>query len=312
MAILNALLLTFAALPAFASAQSDAPAAASAQGGCTREILIGARDTFWKGQAKLAPGAKIAFNNKLVTSLAETPYPSIKTSTWTALLTQAIDIGVCDIATFRVANSQILSTRLKVDSSGAIKEVDFLQAIQGDQFFRPSGFPTTTPAIFDQKQVPHPPPTIPPQWTPAMGMFDHKEQVNTATCKAMTGTPRLWTRRELIYAANSYCDGLKGKPFDSCVFAGKSCPRNENGVTTTGNCGVGTGVFNFPVKGRRWVADTDTGVVLGIFYFDTGKATTLFLHEYFKVHQGALSYIFAPMKHIPPAQAFARNFPEEK
>jgi hypothetical protein len=309
MAALKALVLFLAATTTTTSAQSDAPAASDRK--CTRDVLISARDSFWKGEPKLASGAKIAFNNKLVTSLADTPYASIKTSSWTLLLTQAIDTDICDIATFRVASNQILSTRLKVDPSGTIKEVDFLQAVQGDQFFRPAGFPTTTPDIFNQKQVPHPPPTIPAQWTPSMGMFDHKDQVNTSTCKAMTGTPRLWTRRELIYAANSYCDGLKGKPFDSCVFAGKSCPRNENGVTTTGNCGVGTGVFNFPVKGRRWVADTDTGVVLGIFYFDTGKATTLFLHEYFKVHQGALSYIFAPMKHIPPQQAFAKNFPEE-
>jgi hypothetical protein len=309
MTLLKALILALAVL----SSAQDEP---TGKGGCTRQMLIAARDEFWKsagaGQAKLAVGAKIAFNNKMTTSLASTPYASIAKSTWTSLIAQAVDTEVCDIATFRVSSQQVLSTRLKVDPSGSIKEVDFLQAIQGDQFFRPTGFPATTPPMFNAKQIPTAPPTIPPQWTPAMGMFEHKAEVKQGSCKATSGAARLWTRRELIYTANSYCDGLKGKPFDSCVFAGSSCPRNENGVTTTGNCGVGTGVFGFTVRGRRWVADTETGVVLGIFFFDYGPGTNLFLHEYFKVQAGKLAYIFAPMKNIPHAQASARNFPEEK
>jgi hypothetical protein len=333
MTLLKALVLVLVAGPALIRAQSDEPAQtaepaeptepappvppkAPIQGGCTRELLISTRDQFWKsagaGQPKLASGAKIAFNNKAVSSLTGTPYASIKTSTWTSLLAQAVDTEICEIATFRVSSQQVLSTRLKVDASGSIKEVEFLQSIQGDQFFRPSGFPSTTPAMFNAKQVPHPPPTIPSVWTPAMGMFDHKAEVKTATCKATTGAARPWTRRELMYAMSSYCDGLKGKPFDSCVFAGKSCPRNENGVTTTGNCGVGTGMFGFTVRGRRWVVDTETGVGLGVFYFDYGPGSNLFLHEYFKVQAGALSYIFAPMKNIPHAQASAKTFESEK
>jgi hypothetical protein len=145
-----------------------------------------------------------------------------------------------------------------------------------------------------------------------MGMFENRGAVNKATCKATSGAPRLWTRRELIYATSSYTDGLKGEPFSGCVFAGSSCPRNENGVTTTGNCGVGTGVFGFTVRGRRWVVDTDTGVVLGVFYFDYGPSANLFLHEYFKVDKGALAYIFAPMKNIPHAQASLKTFPEDR
>ncbi|KAF2405211.1 hypothetical protein EJ06DRAFT_525747 [Trichodelitschia bisporula] len=144
-----------------------------------------------------------------------------------------------------------------------------------------------------------------------MGMFEHKAAVNRATCKATSGAPRAWNRRELMYAANSYCDGLKGAPFDNCVFAGKSCPRNENGVTTTQNCGVGTGVFGFTVRGRRWVADTETGVVLGVFYFDYGPSSNLFLHEYFKIQAGTLAYIFAPMKNQPHAQVAASTFAQE-
>ncbi|KAF2668937.1 hypothetical protein BT63DRAFT_246098 [Microthyrium microscopicum] len=286
--------------------------------GCTREQLISARDDFWKAaeagsEPKLGASVKVALNNK-ITPLASTPFAKIKSSKFTALFVQAVDTEICEIATFRVAADQVLSTRLKLDSAGAISEVEFLQAIQGDQFFRPSGFPATTPPMFSEKQIAHAPPTIPSQWTPAGGMFDHKAAINKSTCKAMTGEARLWTRKELIYAANSYCDGLKGAPYDSCTFSGKSCPRNENGVTTTQNCGVGMGMFGFTTRGRRWVADTETGVVLGAFYFEystAAAANNLFLHEYFKVREGALSYIFAPMKNIPHSQAAAKTFAEE-
>jgi hypothetical protein len=293
-----------------AFALSISPLLASAEG-CTRESLTAARDAFFKGApsapGNLAANVKVALNNK-PTPLDQTPYTKIPTSTWTQLQAQAVDTEICEIATFKVATQQLLSTRLKLDASGAISEIEFLQAVQGDQFFRPTGFPKTTPPMFDQKQTPAPPPTIPAEFTPSMGMFDHKAAVSASTCKALSGTPRLWTRKELLYAASSYCDGLKGKPFDSCVFAGKSCPRNENGVTTTQNCGVGTGVFGFTVRGRRWTVDTETGVVLGAFYFDYGSGSNLFLHEYFKVQAGTLAYILAPMKNIPHAQAALNTF----
>src|ERR1700761_1447985 len=196
--------LTFIALAASTSA---------AEGGCTREALVAARESFWKaatgGEPKgLAQNVKIALNNKPVTSLAQTPYAQIKSSTWTNFLVQTVDTEICQIAFFKVSTQQLLSTRLALDASGAISEVEFLQAVQGDQFFRPTGFPTTAPAMFNEKQQPAPAPQIPAQWTPAGGMFDHKASVSRQTCKATSGTPRPWSRRELIYAASSYCDGL--------------------------------------------------------------------------------------------------------
>lgn len=284
--------------------------------GCSRDQLAQAQDKFFKAamsgsQPTMASSVKIALNNKPVSSLAQTPFAEIKSSSWTNFLAQTIDSEKCEIATFRVSSKQLLSNRLKIDGSGSISEVEFLQAVKGDQFFRPSGFPSTVPAMFTQKQVPHAPPTIPQQWTPAGGMFNHRTAINKSSCKATSGAPRPWTRKELIYAASSYADGLKGAPYDSCVFSGRSCPRNENGVTTTQNCGVGMGMFGFTVKGRRWVADTETGVVLGAFYFDYGSGSNLFLHEYFKVQDGTLAYIFAPMKNIPHAQASLSTFAEE-
>jgi hypothetical protein len=250
---------------------------------CQRETLSGAFSKFWEAGKNgsnpdnLSDTAKIALNNK-VSPLSATPFGRIKTSTWTPFNVQALDTELCEIATFKVSPQMLLSIRLKVEPAfGRITEVEFLQAVSGDQFFRPSGFPNTEPAMFHEKQVPTPPPTIPAAWTPAGGMFNHSSQISAATCKAKTGAPRLWSRREILYAASSYCDALKGKPFDSCAFAGSSCPRNENGVVTTNNCAVGAGMFGFTVKGRRWVVDTDTGVTLGVFYFEystTGKPLT--------------------------------------
>jgi hypothetical protein len=151
-----------------ASAIAAAPAAPLADGkGCSRQALIAARDTFWQSApaapANLAPGAKIALNNK-ITPLASTPFTTLKTSTWSQLKVQAVDTEICQIATFRVSSQQVLSTRLKIDSTGSITEVEFLQAIQGDQFFRPTGFPQKEPPMFNAKQVPHAPPTIPAVW----------------------------------------------------------------------------------------------------------------------------------------------------
>jgi hypothetical protein len=313
-------------------------ASISAQG-CTRETLIGARDKFFAAGAAKTPmdlaGAKIALNNKVV-ALSATPFNTL--SGFTQLAVQAVDAEACQIATFRVSSSQVLSTRLKTDAAGTITEVEFLQAVQGDQFFRPTGFPSTTPAMWTSKQVPGKPPNIPPTWTPIGGTPG--KDVHKDTCKAGKGEARLLTRRELIYTAATYADGLRGDPWGSCIIGhGSSCPRNENGVTTTNNCAVGAGAFGFLTRGRRWVADPDTGVVLGAFYFDyNGKgpggkgaggasspeapgtpvpgaksgASNLFLHEYFKVEAGGLAAIYAPMKNIPGSQASAATFEGEK
>jgi hypothetical protein len=75
-------------------------------------------------------------------------------------------------------------------------------------------------------------------------------------------------------------------------------------------------MFGFKVLGRRWVADTETGVVLGSFYFDYSGisslagsiGTNLFLHEYFKIEAGKLAYIFAPMKNLSGGAAKANIF----
>ncbi|KAF2429023.1 hypothetical protein EJ08DRAFT_650787 [Tothia fuscella] len=300
---------------------------------CSRETLIKARDGFFaaKGSveaAGLAPGAKIALNNKLASSLTETPFKTL--AGFTNLLVTAADTEICQIATFRVSSAQVLSTRLAIDAEGKISEVEFLQAVQGDQFFRPTGFPSTTPAVWSAPAKAGTPPNIPATWTPVGGTPG--KDVQKGTCKAGGGAPHKLTRRELVYVAATYADGLRGEPWGSCIIGGSSCPRNENGVTTSSNCAVGAGNFGFLTRGRRWVADTETAVVLGAFYFDYGASgpkgasaeapgikapggaaggQKLFLHEYFKVDAGKLAAIYAPMKNIPGAQAAANTFAQE-
>lgn len=87
-----------------------------------------------------------------------------------------------------------------------ITEVDGLQAVSGDQFFRPSGFHKTAPTIFDAKHKPGLPPSIPIRWTPATS--SPKANVNTVNYKKGNGAPRTLNRKELVYVASSYADRL--------------------------------------------------------------------------------------------------------
>lgn len=277
----------------------------SASAACTRDTLLAARDTFWKKETKLAPTVKIGFNNILQTKLDTTPYVNITTNKWTPFTIQAVDTETCNVATFRVSPTSLLSARLAVDASGAISEVELLQAVSGDQFFRPSGFPNKEPEIMNAKLTPAAPVPIPKEWTENYGLIRNNASVDVKTCNRGVGAPRLLTRKELAFTASSYADGLYGTPFSSCVLGGTTCPRIENGVQTTSACGVGTGMFGFDVKNRRWVVDVDTGVVLGSFYFDySGRLlkaispVNLFLHEYFKVEAGGLRYVWAPMTNL--------------
>lgn len=281
-------------------------AATVASAACTREALTSALDAMWAGSPKTASDILITLNNKKVAALADTPYAKIKTTAWTDLKPTAVDTETCEIATLRNSPDVMISLRLKVDEkTGAINETEFVSADKAVDVWMPEGFPTTTPALYTTAQKAAPPPEIPAVWTEKFGMFNNAQSVDAAKCKATSGAARLWTRKELIYAASSYVDGLKGAPFDACIFDGGSCPRIENGVQTSENCAGDAGLFGFSSKNRRYVADTETGVVLGSFYFANEDPATLFVHEYFKVNEGKLAEALAVMTTIPQAQAAA-------
>jgi hypothetical protein len=192
-------------------------------GACSRQQLISIRDAFFQGGeakaaspsgVKLAANIKVVFNNVVQTSLMASPYS--KMGGWTGFNVEAVDTDACQIATFRVAPVQLLSTRLMIDDSGALSEVEFLKAVSGDQFFSPSGFPKTTPAMWTTKQNPGFVPNIPAAWVPATGT---PTNAIAANCATTAGSPRVLNRKELIYVASTYCDSLQGTSWSRCALA---------------------------------------------------------------------------------------------
>jgi len=161
-----------------------------------------------------------------------------------------------------------MSVRIKTEdaTTPAIKELEILNVLKGSHaFFRPESFPDDAPAMWSSP------------------------------------TPGNLSRTELIRIANTYPSGIQAGD-GSAIPGGTSCPRVENGVTTTTTCFKGLANFKQPVTNRRWVADTQTGVVLGGFYFDKparfGYNYGLWLNEYFKIDGGKLSGIQACMKEL--------------
>jgi hypothetical protein len=117
-------------------------------------------------------------------------------------------------------------------------------------------------------------------------------------------------RKQLVQVADSYPSGIQSGN-SSAVLAAKDCPRFENGVKTTPSCAGNMELFIWPVTDRRWVADTQKGVVMGSFFFNyrDGKGTMnkqgirsangttgLWLHEYFKIREGKIVDVWAAMQ----------------
>jgi hypothetical protein len=123
------------------------------------------------------------------------------------------------------------------------------------------------------------------------------------------------TRSELVKIANTYPDGIQAGDGKN-IPVGAACPRWENGVQTAGGsrqfknlpqprlCRDGLDEFKQPVEFRRWVADTETGVVLGLFYFSHRKDPLVdgfdkewgnWLNEFFKIQGGRMVAVQALM-----------------
>jgi hypothetical protein len=160
----------------------------------------------------------------------------------------------------------LMSIRIKTEESGAMKEVEILNVLKGSHmFFKPESFPKEAPAMWS---------------SPTAGNL---------------------TRSELQRIANLYPSGIQAGD-GSAIPQGATCPRIENGVQTTTTCSKGLIAFKQPVRERRWVVDSLTGVVLGEFYFDKpaakGLKYGLWLNEYFKIDNGKMVGIQAAMKEL--------------
>lgn len=243
---------------------------------CTRETLQSTIDSIFttafaksKSGLSLSPSIKISQNNILLKTIEQTAWANI-TAFYKPFRVSAIDQGICTAATFILATQAgepaLMSVRVKTeDASTTITELEILSALKGSHmFFAPNAF-DTAPAMWAAKD--------------GGGL----------------------TREKLIEIADLYPSGIQ-KGDGSAIPQGTTCPRIENGVQTTATCAKGLFMFKQPVRDRRWVADTETGNVLGAFYFDKmaakGVNYGLFLNEYFKIIGGKMSGIQAVMKEV--------------
>jgi len=262
--------------------------ARGASAACSRSALQTASDAFFKSAfAKsptpagitLAQSVKITQNNQILPNLAATAYGNL-TGLLKPFSIKVIEVETCNILSLILATENgapaIVSLRMKLDAEkGEVMQVELLNALKGSH------------ALFDTDALKSPEDPI---WNVHM-IGDY-------------------TRDQLVKIGDSYADGIQsGK--DAVVMAGPECPRFENGVKTTDHCNRNMTLFAWPVRDRRWYADTETGNVVASFFFSyregTGlmkqmgirpanMTTGLWLHEYFKVVNGKIVNVQAAMQ----------------
>jgi hypothetical protein len=276
---------------------------------CTRSALQGTFDGFFQSAfaassgkgplpLRLSPTVKITQNNQIVENVESSAWGN-STSFYRKWRITAIDTETCNIAAYVMLNQRtspttasvpaILGIRIRIgdDSSTQIREIELLNILDGG------------PGIL-------------------RGMFrpDNNETYSDST-QAYWESPQKanLTRAELVRIANTYPDGIQAGDGKNIPVGGE-CSRWENGVQTAGGtkifknttqprfCRDGLDEFKQPVEFRRWVADTETGVVLGLFYFSHRKEPLTdkfdmewgnWLNEFFKIREGKMVGVHAIM-----------------
>jgi hypothetical protein len=273
---------------------------------CTRSSLQGTLDGFFQSAfdrlsgslPTLSPNVKITQNNIVLKTLQESAWGN-STSFYRKWRITAIDTETCDIAAYVMLNQTdspqstpvpaIMGIRIKTenDASKTVREIEMTNLLDGG--------PGTLRAMFRP---------------------DNNETFNDAT-EAYWSSPQKGniSRAELVKIANTYPDGIQAGDGKN-IPIGNVCSRWENGVQTAGGtrifknttqprfCKDGLDEFKQPVEFRRWVADTETGVVLGMFYFSHRKEPLVdkfdaewgnWLNEFFKVQNGHMVGVHAIM-----------------
>jgi hypothetical protein len=273
---------------------------------CSRPDLQNTLDAFFQSafdrssgakqdSLALSPGVRIAQNNVILESLEDSAWGNA-TSFYNKWNITVIDTEVCEAACYCIVNQKsaaqkvvpaIVGVRIKTENAKSIQELELVNLLDGG------------PGILK-------------------GMFrpDNTETYSDAT-GAFWKSPQKasLSRAELIKVANSYPDGIQAGDGKN-IPIGDACPRWENGVQTAGGtkifknatqprtCRDGLDEFKQPVEHRRWLADTDTGVVLGLFYFSHRKSPLVdafdkewgnWLNEFFKVKNGNMVGVHAIM-----------------
>jgi hypothetical protein len=246
---------------------------------CTRDELTAVASTFLqaaieKRPFKTAPTVKVSQDAKIVGSLDDTAFGNITSNLRPNFKLQAVDTETCQVSTLVVvdegkgpvptakepAGASILSYRIALSGPGGLPtELELLNTnkLQKPTFFQPLSYPDTTPALWD---------------TPSPGSFN---------------------RSGLLAVTSSYTDGIE-KACGKCVLSTPTCARVENGWKIPVVCNAQFEMMGFPVYARRWVVDTQTGVVQGTYYYAGAKAMGgLFTHEFFAVKDGYIQQVQA-------------------
>ena len=244
----------------------------------------------------LAKNVRITQNNVILKSLEDTAWKN-STSFFKKWQITVIDTDVCEVASYRILKQRgagqnqvpsIMGIRIKRDTAqNVIQELEIVNLLDGG------------PGILAK------------MFQPA------NDETYSDTTEEFWNSPQNATlsRTELIKVANSYPDGIQAGDGKN-IPIGDACPRWENGVQTAGGskpfknttqpryCRDSLDEFKQPVEHRRWLADTKTGAVLGMFYFSHRKSPLVdafdkewgnWLNEFFKVQNGKMVGVHAIM-----------------
>ena len=243
---------------------------------CSRPILQSALDNLFKTiekssapSIKLAPTVKIAKNNVLVKSIAETGFGNFTRWAKPFKIT-VLDEATCNVAAMSVPkygnNTQILSTRIQVTPTGDVTELELFFTGANTNFIFFGDYLPDSPGVIWSAKDPAP-------------------------------------RADLLKSMDAYASGITSGD-GNMVKVAPDCSRYENGFRIGANlpkgqiglgfgaCNSGFALIKVPVVGRRWYIDSETGVGLGSFMF----SSAMWLHEYFKVRDGKIMQIYAGMQ----------------
>ena len=235
--------------PIAGAAGTPASGGSGSGGSCTRDALSGAVDSYLKAliahdpaAAPISPTAKYTENTETVT-VGEGLW---KSAGETKLVRKLIDTQLCTTVSEVVlpedGTDVVMTLRLKVDG-GSITEIESIITREGDWLFKASGYVDSKSQLWD----------VLPE--------DQRS-----------------TREELLAAAKAYFDVFNDDSVE--VPFGPGCQRLEGGAATA-QCtmGIPSGV---PIGNRRYWADVEAGVSVGIVLFGGNNGGLLDAH-YFRM-----------------------------
>jgi hypothetical protein len=267
---------------------------------CSRQQLQAVSDAFVKhggaASQKYTPNAKISVNNKFVKDISDTIFSKVEGLGRNFRL-DAIDEATCNFGTFAfvktsTSNSTLISVRAKLETSGAITEVEVIDTSSGRGFGGKGGG-----SGGGKGRSPLTPPEVTQLW---------KEPI-------VKGSSALPSRDQLLAILDTYPAGIQAGTAKN-VQTSKGCMRIENDMLNV-QCAVAYEALKFPVTNRAYFPDMKTGISLTKFYFDQEKKGgmmaamgNLWIHEYMKITDGKIQEIRAAFITFPSGKGQSAPF----